>query len=74
MIDFYFRFRPVEDEKKRLRLSRLVTVFWALVLFALTLWGEAATRADLQQSNTLGVESALHTQQQLEYNRAHPVR
>jgi SSS family transporter len=35
MIDFYFRFRPVEDEKKRLRLARLVTVFWALVLFAL---------------------------------------
>ena len=37
MIDFYFRFRPVEDEKKRLRLSRLVTVFWALVLFALAI-------------------------------------
>ena len=35
MIDFYFRFRPVADEKRRLQLSRLVTVFWALVLFAL---------------------------------------
>ena len=35
MMDFYFRFRPVEDEQIRLRLSRLVTVFWALVLFAL---------------------------------------
>jgi SSS family solute:Na+ symporter len=35
MIDFYFRFRPVADEKRRLQLSRLVTVVWALVLFAL---------------------------------------
>jgi SSS family solute:Na+ symporter len=35
MIDFYFRFRPVADEKKRMQLSRMVTVFWALVLFAL---------------------------------------
>ncbi len=35
MIDFYFRFRPVADEKTRLRLSRMVTVFWALVLFGL---------------------------------------
>lgn len=35
MVDFYFRFRPAEDEKKRLRLSRMVTVVWALVLFSL---------------------------------------
>jgi solute:Na+ symporter, SSS family len=35
MMDFYFRFRPVADEKKQLRISRLMTVFWALVLFAL---------------------------------------
>ena len=35
MIDFYFRFRPAADEKTRLRLSRLATVLWALVLFAL---------------------------------------
>lgn len=35
MIDLYFRFRPDADEKKRLQLSRLATVVWALVLFAL---------------------------------------
>jgi solute:Na+ symporter, SSS family len=37
MVDFYFRFWPVKDEKKRLRLSRIVTLFWALVLFSLAL-------------------------------------
>ena len=35
MFDFYFRFRPDTDEKKRLRISRLATIAWALVLFAL---------------------------------------
>jgi Na+/proline symporter len=35
MFDFYFRFRPPADEKKRLQFSRLATVGWALVLFAL---------------------------------------
>ena len=35
MIDFYFRFRPKVDEKRRLYLSRLATVLWGLVLFAL---------------------------------------
>jgi len=35
MIDFYFRIRPELDEKMRLRLSRLVTLMWALVLFGL---------------------------------------
>jgi SSS family transporter len=35
MIDLYFRFRPDADEKKCLQLSRLATVVWALVLFAL---------------------------------------
>ncbi len=35
MIDFYFRCRPVEDERLRLRLSRWATVLWALVLFVL---------------------------------------
>jgi len=35
MMDFYFRFRPEPDEAKRLRLARLVTVAWALVLFGL---------------------------------------
>jgi len=35
MIDFYFRFRPDTDEKRRLRLSRLATLVWAIVLFGL---------------------------------------
>ncbi len=35
MFDFYFRFRPDVDEKKRLQISRLATVVWALLLFAL---------------------------------------
>jgi SSS family transporter len=35
MMDLYLRFRPGLDESKRLRLSRLATVMWAMVLFAL---------------------------------------
>jgi SSS family transporter len=35
MMDLYLRFRPNLDEGNRLRLSRLATVGWALVLFAL---------------------------------------
>jgi len=35
MIDFYLRFRPDAEESKRLRLSRLATLVWALVLFGL---------------------------------------
>lgn len=35
MMDLYLRFRPGLDEHKRLRLSRLATVVWALILFAL---------------------------------------
>src|SRR5271166_3548497 len=35
MMDFYFRFRPEPIEAKRLRLARLATVAWALVLFGL---------------------------------------
>jgi solute:Na+ symporter, SSS family len=35
MMDFYFRFRPEVIEKKRLRLARVTTVAWALVLFGL---------------------------------------
>jgi len=35
MVDFYLRRRPEIDDKARLRLSRLSTVIWALVLFAL---------------------------------------
>ncbi len=35
MMDFYFRFRPQVGESRRLKLSRLSTVAWALVLFGL---------------------------------------
>ena len=35
MMDFYLRFWPGTDEASRLRLSRLATVMWALVLFGL---------------------------------------
>ncbi len=35
IIDFYLRFRPQSDEGARLRLARVSTVLWALVLFAL---------------------------------------
>jgi Na+/proline symporter len=35
MMDLYFRFRPEASETKRLRLARLATVVWALVLFLL---------------------------------------
>jgi SSS family solute:Na+ symporter len=35
MMDFYFRFRTEGDDKQRLRLSRLATVVWAVVLFGL---------------------------------------
>jgi solute:Na+ symporter, SSS family len=35
MMDFYVRFRPEASEAGRLRLARLATVGWALVLFGL---------------------------------------
>jgi SSS family solute:Na+ symporter len=35
MIDIYLRFRPNLEETRRVRLSRLATVVWAVVLFAL---------------------------------------
>ena len=35
MMDFYLRFRPTVSEAGRLRLARLATVAWALVLFGL---------------------------------------
>jgi SSS family transporter len=35
MMDFYFRFRPQASETKRLRMARLATVGWALLLFVL---------------------------------------
>ena len=37
MIDFYLRQNPQTEEKKRLRLSRFTTVFWALILFGLAI-------------------------------------
>src|SRR6202011_3887102 len=35
IMDFYARFRPQADEKTKMRLSRLATLGWALVLFGL---------------------------------------
>jgi len=35
VVDFYLRFRPSSDQRSQLRLSRVATFFWALVLFAL---------------------------------------
>jgi SSS family transporter len=35
IVDFYLRLRPQADEHKRVRLSRMATVFWAIVLFVL---------------------------------------
>jgi solute:Na+ symporter, SSS family len=37
IMDFYVRLRPQADERSKMRLSRLATVAWALVLFALAL-------------------------------------
>ena len=37
MMDFYFRFRRDLDERNKLRLSRLATLAWALVLFVLAI-------------------------------------
>jgi solute:Na+ symporter, SSS family len=37
MMDFYVRLRPQLDEKEKMRLSRLATLIWALVLFVLAL-------------------------------------
>ncbi|PYX79981.1 MAG: sodium:solute symporter [Acidobacteria bacterium] len=35
MIDFYLRRKPQTEERRRVQLSRLATLFWALVLFLL---------------------------------------
>src|SRR6266480_4851645 len=35
IIDFYLQQRPQLDERRRVRLSRLATLFWALLLFGL---------------------------------------
>jgi len=37
IMDFYARLRPQADEKTKMRLSRLATLAWALVLFGLAL-------------------------------------
>jgi SSS family transporter len=37
IVDFYLRFRPEIDERRRMRLSRLATVIWAAVLFVLAI-------------------------------------
>ncbi len=37
IMDFYVRFRPAVSEPQRLRLARVATVGWALILFALAL-------------------------------------
>ncbi|MGH9579313.1 MAG: sodium:solute symporter family transporter, partial [Terriglobales bacterium] len=37
MMDFYLRRRPEISERRRMHLSRLATLFWAVVLFALAL-------------------------------------
>ena len=36
-MDFVLRFRPQADERSRIRLSRLATFCWALVLFGLAI-------------------------------------
>jgi len=43
----------------------VVAVVSALVLLALTIWGEVATKRDLEKSNALALESALSVQQHL---------
>jgi Na+/proline symporter len=35
IMDFYVRFRPQSDERTKMRLSRVETLFWALLLFGL---------------------------------------
>ena len=37
IIDFYLRNKPQTEERRRLRLSRVATFFWAVVLFGLAL-------------------------------------
>ena len=37
MIDFYLRFRPETSDQIRIRLSRLTTIIWGVVLFGLAL-------------------------------------
>ncbi|MFZ0735189.1 MAG: sodium:solute symporter [Candidatus Sulfotelmatobacter sp.] len=37
IMDFYASFRPQSDERTKMRLSRMATFFWALILFALAI-------------------------------------
>jgi solute:Na+ symporter, SSS family len=37
MVDFYLRWRPLNNEQRRTRLSRVFTAVWACILFALAL-------------------------------------
>jgi len=37
MVDFYLQWKPATDVRQRARISRVMTVFWALVLFVLAL-------------------------------------
>ena len=37
MVDFYLQWRPATDERHRARISRFMTLFWAVVLFVLAL-------------------------------------
>src|SRR5271168_3636688 len=37
IIDFYLQHKPRTDERKRMRFSRLATLFWAMVLFGLAM-------------------------------------
>jgi SSS family transporter len=44
MMDFYLRWRALDNEKQRTRLSRVFTVVWACILFALALLSRRAGR------------------------------
>jgi Na+(H+)/acetate symporter ActP len=37
MVDFYLQWQPATDERERARISRIMTFFWALLLFVLAL-------------------------------------
>jgi SSS family transporter len=37
MVDFYLQWRPAADERQRARISRFVTIVWAMLLFVLAL-------------------------------------
>lgn len=37
IMDFYARFRPHSDERRNMRLSRIATFIWAVILFALAI-------------------------------------